>query len=84
MAEAQTNESTFDGVQKLVFDLCAGNIEDIKPESRLVDDLGLDSLDAVTLAVDLESYFEIEVPDEEFERLKTVADVVRYVDEHRK
>jgi acyl carrier protein len=50
------------------------------PEARLVEDLGLDSLDAVELAISVERKFDIEVPEEELTKLKTVADMVALVE----
>ena len=55
-------------------------VEQIVPEARLVEDLGLDSLDAVELAIAVERKFEIEVPEEELTKLKTVADMVALVE----
>jgi acyl carrier protein len=54
--------------------------EQLVPEARLVDDLGLDSLDAVELAISVERKFDIEVPEEELTKLKTVADMVALVE----
>ena len=54
--------------------------EQIVPEARLVEDLGLDSLDAVELAIAVERKFDIEVPEEELAKLKTVADMLALVE----
>jgi acyl carrier protein len=54
--------------------------EQIVPEARLVEDLGLDSLDAVELAIAVERKFEIDVPEEELTKLKTVADMLALVE----
>jgi acyl carrier protein len=54
--------------------------EQIVPEARLVEDLGLDSLDAVELAIAVERKFNIEVPEEELTKLKTVADMLALVE----
>ncbi len=54
--------------------------EQLVPEARLVEDLGLDSLDAVELAISVERKFDIEVPEEELTKLKTVADMVALVE----
>ena len=51
-------------------------------ESNLQDDLGADSLDLVDLVMSLEEEFETEVPDEEIENVKTVGDVVRYIEQN--
>lgn len=51
-------------------------------ESRLVDDLKADSLDVVELIMDLEQEFDIEIPDEELPNVRTVRDIVEYVNKH--
>jgi acyl carrier protein len=58
--------------------------EQLVPEARLVEDLGLDSLDAVELAISVERKFDIEVPEEELTKLKTVADMVALVESRLK
>jgi acyl carrier protein len=55
-------------------------VEQLVPEARLVEDLGLDSLDAVELAISVERKFDIEVPEEELTKLKTVGDMVALVE----
>lgn len=52
----------------------------ITMESKLVDDLKADSLDIVALIMDLEAEFDVEIPDEELPKVKTVADIVKYLD----
>lgn len=52
----------------------------IKPETSFVDDLNLDSLDIVELMMKMEDEFGIEIPESEAEGLKTVSDVVKYVE----
>jgi acyl carrier protein len=54
------------------------------PEARLIEDLGLDSLDAVELAISVERKFDIEVPEEELTKLKTVADMIALVESRLK
>ena len=54
--------------------------EDIKSDSKFVDDLGADSLDTVELVMALEDAFECEIPDEEAEKLTTVGDVIQYIE----
>ncbi|HEY7139982.1 MAG TPA: acyl carrier protein [Methylomirabilota bacterium] len=58
--------------------------EQLVPQARLVEDLGLDSLDAVELAISVERKFDIEVPEEELTKLKTVADMVALVESRMK
>ena len=54
----------------------------ITPESSILDDLGADSLDIVDLVMTLEDEFDMEIPDEEIKNIKTVGDIVRYIEEH--
>ena len=54
--------------------------DSIKPETDLQDDLGADSLDVVDLLISIEDEFEIEIPDEEIENIRTVADLVNYIE----
>ncbi len=53
--------------------------DNITPETRLVEELGADSLDVVDLLMSIEDEFEIEVPDEEIENIKNVDDIVSYI-----
>ena len=55
----------------------------ITPDTNIVDDLGADSLDVVDLLMSIEYEFEIEVPDDEVENLKTVGKVVKYIEDHQ-
>ena len=55
------------------------DLAEIRPESSILDDLGADSLDVVEMVMSLEEAFDIEVPDEDIEALRTIADVERYV-----
>lgn len=52
----------------------------IVPEARLAQDLGADSLDAVALVIAIEDHFAIDIPDEDAEQLRTVRDVIEYVE----
>jgi acyl carrier protein len=58
--------------------------DEIKPESSFIEDLGADSLDIVELVMAMEEEFEVEIPDEEAEHIKTVGDAVNYVNTHKK
>jgi acyl carrier protein len=58
--------------------------EEIKPASSFIEDLGADSLDIVELVMAMEEEFEVEIPDEEAENIKTVQDAVNYVTTHKK
>lgn len=54
----------------------------ITAETNIADDLGADSLDIVDLLMSIEDEFEIEVPDDEVENIKTVGELVKYIEEH--
>lgn len=58
------------------------DIESITPETDIADDLGADSLDVVEMLMTVEEEFDIEIPDEEIENLKTVGQVVDYIKEN--
>jgi acyl carrier protein len=58
--------------------------DEIKQESSFIEDLGADSLDIVELVMAMEEEFEVEIPDEEAEHIKTVADAINYVNNHKK
>jgi acyl carrier protein len=55
------------------------DLSELRPEASILDDLGADSLDVVEMVMTLEEAFQIEVPDEEVETMRTIADVERYV-----
>lgn len=69
----------FEKVQEKVVEQLGVDIDEITMESSFIDDLGADSLDIVELLMALEEEFDIEIPDEEAEKLSTVADVVEYI-----
>ena len=58
--------------------------EEIKITSSFIEDLGADSLDIVELVMAMEEEFEVEIPDEEAENIKTVGDAINYINTHKK
>ena len=58
--------------------------KDIKPESTFIDDLGADSLGLVELVLAFEEAFEIDIPDEDTEKIRTVQDAIDYIQNHIK
>ena len=54
----------------------------ITPETNIADDLGADSLDVVDMLMSLEDEFDVEIPDEEIERISTVGEMVTYIEEN--
>lgn len=71
-------------VKKIVAEQLGVAEDEIKLESSFVDDLGADSLDTVELVMALEDEFEIEIPDEQAEKITTVKQAVDYANEHMK
>jgi acyl carrier protein len=55
--------------------------EDIKTDSKFIDDLKADSLDVVELVMEFEDEFEVTIPDEDYEKIGTVGDAVKYITE---
>jgi len=68
-----------DDIKEVVVEQLSVNIDEVKEESKFVEDLGADSLDVVELVMALEEKFDIEIPDEEAEKIQTVKDVIDYV-----
>jgi len=58
--------------------------EEVKPESSFVDDLRADSLDLVELMMAMEEEFDVEIPDDQAENIKSVKDAIDYINTHRK
>lgn len=58
--------------------------DQIKTDSAFIEDLGADSLDIVELVMAMEEEFEVEIPDEEAENIKTVQNAINYINDHKK
>tara|TARA_B100000683_G_scaffold277638_1_gene337602 strand:+ start:8616 stop:8903 length:288 start_codon:yes stop_codon:yes gene_type:complete len=56
---------------------------EVTPEAHFIDDLGADSLDTVELVMALEEEFGVEISDEDAEKIQTVGDVIKYIEEHQ-
>jgi acyl carrier protein len=69
-------------VKKVVAEKLSVEPEEVVPEASFVDDLGADSLDLVELIMAMEEAFDIEISDEEAEKLQTVKDAVNYIKSH--
>ena len=76
------SSSVFERLQKILAEQFEIDEDDITLNSDLVDDLGADSLDFVDLVMSIEDEFEIEVPDEAIEEIRTVDDAVKYIEDH--
>ena len=75
--------ATFDKVKDIVVDQLGVEPDEVSIESTFIDDLGADSLDIVELIMAFEEEFNIEIPDEAAEKIKTVQDVVSYIDQNK-
>jgi acyl carrier protein len=73
----------FEKVRELIAEQLELEEASIKPESNILEDLGADSLDVVDLVMSIEDEFNLEVPDEEIEHIKTVGDVVKFIEENQ-
>ncbi len=70
----------FEKVREILCDQLDVEEDSVTMNSAIVDDLGADSLDIVDLVMTLEEEFDIEIPDEEAENVKTVGDIVKYIE----
>ena len=68
-------------IKQIIADQLGVKKEEVTDNAKFVDDLGADSLDTVELVMALEEEFGIEIPDEEAEKLVTVGDALRYIEE---
>ena len=74
------SDSNFEKVKKVVCEELGVQESEVTMEASFVDDLGADSLDVVELVMALEDAFGIDIPDDDVNGLKTVGDVVRYIE----
>jgi acyl carrier protein len=71
-------------VKDIVVEQLGVKPDQVTPQAKFIEDLGADSLDTVELVMALEEEFGIEVPDEQAEKLQSVGDVIKYVEENAK
>ncbi len=76
--------STEERVKQIIVEQLGVDEAEVTPSASFVDDLGADSLDTVELVMAFEEAFEIEIPDEDAEKIRTVQDAVTYIEEHAK
>ncbi len=70
-------------IKEIVCEQLGVSDEEVTPQASIIDDLGADSLDIVELVMALEEEYEIEISDEDAEKIKTVQDVVTYIEGHK-
>ena len=76
-------DEIFNKVKKIVADQLSVNEADVQIDSTFIDDLGADSLDIVELIMAFEEEFEIEIPDDAAEKIKTVKDADDYIEKQK-
>ena len=77
MAEKSIEEK----VKDIIVEQLGVNPEQVTPQAKFIEDLGADSLDTVELVMAFEEEFNVEVPDEEAEKLQTVGDLLKYIED---
>lgn len=74
---------TLDKVREMIASQLNLKVEDVKEDSKIIDDLGADSLDMIEMLMSLEEEFAISVPDDEAEKLKTVGQIAAFIDSQK-
>lgn len=72
----------FEKVKEILCDQLDLDEDKVKMDASITEDLGADSLDVVDLVMSLEEEFDIEIPDDQVENIKTVGDIVKYIEDH--
>ncbi len=78
-----SEKSIEEKVKDIIVEQLGVNAEQVIPSASFIDDLGADSLDTVELVMAFEEEFGVEVPDEEAEKLRTVEDVIKYIEDNQ-
>ena len=75
--------SVEESVKAIIVEQLGVNDSDVAPDAHFIDDLGADSLDTVELVMKLEEDFDIEIPDEDAEKIQTVQNAIDYIQAHK-
>lgn len=78
-----SEKEIFEKLKSIVIDQLGVNEENVTMEATFVDDLAADSLDIVELVMNIEEEFDLEIPDNDAEKIVTIGDVVKYIEEHK-
>ena len=78
------NSPNFEKVKEIIVEQLDVQADQVTEDASFIEDLGADSLDTVELVMALEEHFDIEIPDEDAEKIKTVRDAVAYIDKNVK
>ncbi len=73
--------SVEDKIRSIISEQLGVKPEEVTPQASFIDDLGADSLDTVELIMALEEEFSVEIPDEDAEKMATVGDAIKYIEE---
>jgi acyl carrier protein len=75
--------ATEEKVKEIITKQMGVKAEQITKETSFINDLGADSLDTVELIMEFEDAFDMNIPDEEAEKIRTVGDAIKYIEEHK-
>ncbi len=78
-----SEKEIFQKLKTIVVDQLGVNEENVTMEATFVDDLAADSLDIVELIMNIEEEFDLEIPDNDTEKIVSIGDVVKYIEEHK-
>jgi len=84
MAAGDKTKEITEKVKQIIAEQLGVEEAEVTPSASFIDDLGADSLDTVELVMALEENFDIEIPDEDAEKIRTVQDAITYIDQHAK
>ena len=73
-----------DRLKKIIAEQLSVSEDEVTPDASFIEDLNADSLDLVELIMTLEEEFGVKISDEDAEKIRTVGDVVKYIEEHKK
>ncbi|HBG71678.1 MAG: acyl carrier protein [Bacteroidetes bacterium GWF2_43_63] len=71
-------------VKAIIVDKLGVDAAEVKPEASFTNDLGADSLDQVELIMEFEKAFELQIPDDQAEKIGTVGEAIKYIEENKK
>ncbi len=84
MAAGDKQKEITEKVKQIIAEQLGVEEAEVTPSASFIDDLGADSLDTVELVMALEENFDLEIPDEAAEKIRTVQDAIDYIDKHSK
>jgi acyl carrier protein len=76
-----SNDEIAERVKSIIVEQLGVSMEEVTPKASFIEDLGADSLDIVELIMALEEEYDMEIPDEDAEKIQTVNDVISYIQE---